>query len=98
MLSEALGWPMEYVIKTHLPKCNALHAPTSYKLDIANPLFMIAIEVDGGSHHARERQAQDRKKEQVLAGLGWTVLRCTNQDVTEHLADCVQMVMSTISR
>jgi len=98
MRAWALGWPMEFVIKTHLPTCNALHVPTSYKLDIANPHFMIAIEVDGGSHRARERQAQDRKKEQVLAGLRWTVLRCTNQDVTEHLADCVQMVLFTISR
>jgi very-short-patch-repair endonuclease len=89
---------MEYVVKTHLPKINPLHVPTSYKLDIANPTSLIAIEVDGTSHAARSRQAQDRKKEQVLAGLGWTVLRCTNQDVMEHLQECVQMVWSITSR
>jgi Protein of unknown function (DUF559) len=94
LLAEALGWPMEYVIKTHLPKINPMHVPTSYKLDIANPTCLIAIEVDGMSHTARSRQEQDRKKEQVLAGLGWTVLRFTNQEVMEHVQECVQMVRS----
>jgi hypothetical protein len=68
VLAEALGWPMEYVVKTHLPKINPMHVPTSYKLDIANPARLIAIEVDGMSHVAFSRQSQDRKKEQVLAG------------------------------
>ncbi len=98
MLAEALGWQIEYVVKTHQPKINPLHVPTSYKLDIANPERMIAIEVDGLSHGALSRQAQDRKKEQVLAGLGWTVLRFTNREVMERLADCVRTVQSTISR
>jgi hypothetical protein len=94
LLAEALGWPVEYVVKTHLPKSNPMHVPTSYKLDIANPTCLIAIEVDGTSHVTLSRQAQDRKKEQVLAGLGWTVLRFTNQEVMEHLQECVQMVRS----
>jgi Protein of unknown function (DUF559) len=98
LLAEALGWPMEYVVKTHLPKSNPMHVPTSYKIDIANPTHLIAIEVDGMSHTARSRQAQDRKKEQVLAGLGWTVLRFANQEVMEHLQECVQMVRSITSR
>jgi hypothetical protein len=68
LLAEALGWPMEYVVKTHLPKTNPMHVPTSYKIDLANPTHLIAIEVDGMSHTARNRQAQDQKKEQVLAG------------------------------
>jgi hypothetical protein len=94
LLAESLGWPMEYVVKTHLPKINALHVPTSYKLDIANPTCLIAIEVDGTSHVTLSRQAQDRKKEQVLAGLGWTIVRFTNKEVMEHLQECVQMVWS----
>ncbi len=98
MLAEALGWPMEYVIRTQLPKNNTLHAATNYKVDIANAALMIAIEVDGGSHRSQARRTQDRKKEQVLSGLGWTVLRFTNQEVMEHLAECVLTVMSTISR
>jgi hypothetical protein len=72
--------------------------PNHYKLDLASPALMLGVEVDGFSHAARSRQAQDRKKEHWLGEHGWRVLRFTNQEVTEHLADCVQTVMSTISR
>jgi very-short-patch-repair endonuclease len=95
-LAQALGWQMEYVVKTHVPKINPQHLPTSYKLDLADPIFKIAIEVDGKSHLQLERKAQDRKKEQVLNGFGWTILRFTNQEVMEHLQECVQTVQSTI--
>jgi hypothetical protein len=96
LLAETLGWSMEYVVKTHAPKGNPDHIPTNYKLDIANPSLKLAIEVDGMSHTSMSRQAQDRKKEQMLTGFGWTVLRFTNQEVMEHLPDCVQIVQSTI--
>jgi very-short-patch-repair endonuclease len=98
ILAEALGWQMEYVIKTHLPKNNALHAATNYKVDIANPTLMIAIEVDGRSHQTLARKSQDRKKEQLLSGLGWRILRFTNQEILDHLHECVQTVTSTISK
>ena len=41
---------------------------------------------------------QDKKKEFCLNTLGWRVLRFGNKQVTEHLEDCVQMVLSTISK
>lgn len=53
--------------------------PTCYKLDLANVGRRIAIEVDGNTHHARKDQ--DRKKEDKLASLGWTVLRFWNRDI-----------------
>ena len=45
----------------------------------------------------KKRQEQDKKKTDFLTGLGWKVLRFKNKQVMEHLTDCVQMVMSTIS-
>ncbi|WP_420795881.1 endonuclease domain-containing protein [Ktedonobacter racemifer] len=98
MLAEALHWQMEYVIKTGHPRKNPFHYPTSYKIDIANPLLKIAIEVDGASHSTLARQAQDVKKTQFLTGQKWAVLRFTNLEVMEHLEDCVKTVMSTISK
>lgn len=100
LLAEALGqdWQMEYAVKTHVPKINPEHIPTSYKLDLANPSLMLAIEIDGMSHTSLIRKAQDCKKEQVLCGFGWTVLRVTNQEVIDQLQGCVQMVQSTILR
>lgn len=90
MLAESLGWRTEYIVRTGMPRGQGY--PTHYKLDIADPESMIAIEVDGGSHCSLKRQAQDKKKENFLAGLGWKVLRFKNQEVMENLA----MITSTI--
>lgn len=55
--------------------------PTSYKLDLADPARKVGVEVDGHSH--RSRRALDRKKDEKLASLGWTVLRIWNADVLD---------------
>lgn len=95
-LAGALSWPTEVVVRTRMPRGSGY--PTCYKLDIANRRLKVAIEVDGGSHCSRERQEQDRRKDLFLSGRGWTVLRFSNQEVTEHLADCVRTVLSTTLR
>jgi len=95
-LATALGWPMEVAVRTGMPRGSGY--PTCYKLDIADPTSKVGIEVDGASHGLLARKAQDAKKERFLAGLGWTVLRFSNQDVTERLAACVQTVRSTTSK
>lgn len=95
-LAETLEVYAEYPIPTRMGKGSGY--PTCYKVDIAVPSEMIAIEVDGNSHDALDRQAQDKKKTEFLSGLGWKVLRFRNKQVMEHLPDCVKMVMSTISK
>lgn len=95
LLAVALGWPTEHAVPTGMRFLKIGH-PTCYKIDIANPILKVAIEVDGRSHHSRK--AQDARKTSFLESLGWTVLRFSNQEVTEHLEDCVQMVLSTISK
>jgi hypothetical protein len=87
---------VEYPIPTKVARDSGY--PTCYKVDIALVEPMIAIEIDGSSHCSLKRQEQDRKKEQFLNGLGWTVLRFKNQQVMEHSEDCVQTVMCTISK
>jgi very-short-patch-repair endonuclease len=68
-----------YVIPTHQKRGSGY--PTHYKADFANPTKMIVVEVDGNSHNSLIRQAQDKKKEAFLKGLGWTVLRVSNKTV-----------------
>src|SRR3972149_6943561 len=84
LLAEALGWPTEVILRT-----GHGYQPHHYKLDIASRALKIAIEVDGDSHHARERQAQDARKDTFLRGRGWTVLRFSIQAVMENLSACV---------
>jgi very-short-patch-repair endonuclease len=72
--------------------------PNCYKIDMADTGLKLAIEVDGGSHGSLIVQERDRRKDALLVGSGWTVLRFSNQQVMERLEECVQMVTSTISK
>jgi hypothetical protein len=96
-LAEALGWPMELVIATGRgAKQRGLS--THYKIDLADVASRLAIEIDGASHAALERQAQDEKKDAFLRSIGWSVLRFSNEAVMERLEECVRTVVSTTSR
>jgi hypothetical protein len=94
VLSEALGWPTEIIVSTGKGS-RKKGLPTHYKIDIANPTTKIAIEVDGASHQAFVVQRRDQRKTEFLRGIGWTVLRFSNQAVMDDTAACVQMVLST---
>lgn len=96
LLSEALGWPMEVPVATGQPKGSGY--PSVYKLDVGEPGLKIGVEVDGRSHCALARQAEDRKKQHFLSGVGWTVLRFSNEQVLTDLETCVQTVWSTTSK
>lgn len=72
------SWQLEYAISTG-PKTEGI--PTHYKIDIANPVLKVAIEVDGGSHNSPVRRAMDKRKDTKLKQLGWKVLRFLNKDI-----------------
>ncbi len=69
-------WMPEYAEKTHLKSKDGY--PHHYKIDLANPVMKIAVELDGFSHCAATRQVQDVKKDTLLRQLGWKVLRLPN--------------------
>lgn len=81
-LMEVLGmaWEAEYAVRLGPAKDGY---PTNYKVDLANPETMIAIEVDGNSHLSR--RALDAKKDAKLASLGWTVLRFWNREILDWI-------------
>ncbi|MGE2688366.1 DUF559 domain-containing protein [Mycolicibacterium pulveris] len=58
-----------------------------FKVDVAFPDLKIAIEVDGWAFHSdSEVFVKDRQRQNVIALLGWQVLRFTWLDLTEHPA------------
>lgn len=91
------GAVAEFVVRTGAWR-GARGLPNHFKIDVALPARMIAVEIDGASHSALERQAQDARKEAFLSAHGWTVLRFSNRDVMERLAACVATVTSTTSK
>jgi hypothetical protein len=84
------GWFGEHVVCTG--KCKGY--PNHYKIDIANPELMVAIEVDGLSHQALSVKAKDKKKQEKLESLGWKVLRVSNKEVLNTLDTVIQKVSS----
>jgi hypothetical protein len=94
----ATGLPMEHSIATSAAKGVFQSLPNHYKVDLADPVRMLAIEVDGRTHQTKKWKFLDKRKTEVLNFLGWSVLRFTNEEVTKNLAGCVRMVESTISK
>jgi very-short-patch-repair endonuclease len=90
---------MEYVIPTAEVKHLFPSLPNHYKVDLADPERKLAIEVDGNSHKTKKWKFLDRRKESVLAALGWSVLRFWNQEILEDIDRVVGIIQSfTISK
>src|SRR5574341_958378 len=90
------GWELGYVVKTL--RRPAQGYPHHYKLDLAHPLKMLCIELDGGSHGSKDRQVQDRKKDALLRSLGWKVLRLSNEQARSLFSTCESVSTRRISR
>ncbi|MGI8667063.1 MAG: DUF559 domain-containing protein [Jatrophihabitans sp.] len=65
------------------------------RVDVAFVKLRLAIEVDGFAYHSdRQRFQHDRRRQNTLVGLGWTVLRFTWHDIVEQ----PERVLATIRR
>ena len=69
------GYIREYPIPTKPVKDKFKNAATANKVDFGNPADKIAIELDGASHHNQVARETDKKKDEILKALGWTVIR-----------------------
>jgi very-short-patch-repair endonuclease len=67
-----------------------------YIVDFAAPSVKLAVEVDGG-YHAQRRKA-DARRDRVLAGLGWRVVRVEAESVEKRLAEVVAELAEAVRR
>lgn len=93
LVSAALGWPTEYVVAVPAMTDGR---PSHYKIDVAEPVLKVAVEIDGEGHKAKRVQDADRRKTAFLTEQGWTVLRFTNREVLTNLPQVLNTVMSSI--
>ncbi len=63
-----------------------------YRLDIAYPHLMLAIEVDGSQHEDPEHQVSDAARDGALEALGWTVVRVRSKSLATDLARAIATV------
>jgi len=62
-------------------------------VDFACDRLRLVIEVDGGVHSREDVRLKDARRQEVIEGLGWTVLRFTNDEVlleVERLSEAVR--------
>ncbi len=64
----------------HVVTMNDGLMPAHYKIDVAWPDLMIALELDGSSHSRRDRKDADVRKDARLKSLRWQVIRVKNAD------------------
>lgn len=99
LLHQALGqpWQLQLAIPTKKPRRTGY--PTCYKVDVGNQKLKIAVEVDGVGHLSAKQKEKDRKKDTLLASLGWLVLRFPNQKIDNDLTEVLKTIhSSTASR
>lgn len=96
-VSKELGLPMEYVILTAPVSGQFTSLPRHYKVDLAHPESMTAIEIDGKTHKTKRWKFLDRRKTEVLNALGWSVLRFWNEEVTGSFQMVLEQIRASIA-
>ncbi|MGW0161266.1 type IV toxin-antitoxin system AbiEi family antitoxin domain-containing protein [Mycobacterium sp. NPDC003323] len=69
-----------------------------YKVDVAFPGLMVAIEADGWAFHSDpDKFVKDRRRQNYLVLNGWTVLRFTWLDLVEYPERVIAVILAAIS-
>lgn len=63
-----------------------------YRLDLAFPGLMIAVEVDGSQHEEGPAKKDDLRRQAALEEAGWTVLRIRSRTFTADLLRAIETV------
>lgn len=74
------------LVKTQVP-CG------KYRIDLALPVYQIAIECDGKAYHSTDKQkAHDKRKNAYLKANGWKVLRFTGKRIYSDLNGVIRRI------
>jgi hypothetical protein len=99
LLVDLTGLSIEYVIPTKsVADQFSERLPSCYKVDLADPIRRLAIEIDGATHRTVLGRERDARKTMVLTALGWSVLRFSNAEVLNDLARVAAIIVSTTSK
>jgi len=69
-----------------------------YIVDFYAPSLRLAIELDGGQHHERDKLRYDAHRTERLQRQGVTLLRYTNLDVSQRLQDVLSDIELAVVR
>jgi very-short-patch-repair endonuclease len=83
------GWYPQFWVSP----LGAMPGMVFFMIDVADPVAMVAVEVDGPSHCGKRRQ-RDLDRQRWLEFTGWTVFRFTNKEVRSSLTSVVVKIRS----
>lgn len=70
-----------------------------YRIDLAFPEYLLAIECDGKEWHSSSRQRnRDAEKDKFLGENGWRIIRITGSDIYRSADDIVKELIGGRSR
>jgi hypothetical protein len=92
ILADATRYVPEYPVRTGNPRWRCA------LLDLANTDLKIAVELDGPSHSTRLQKSRDARKVPMLAALGWTTIRFSNEQVRSDLDGVLRSIRECESR
>ncbi|MGH3669978.1 MAG: endonuclease domain-containing protein, partial [Pseudonocardiaceae bacterium] len=74
------------------------HRVQDYRIDLAFPPQRVAIEVDGWAWHvSTDRFIDDRRRQNALVNLQWTVLRFTWHDLVARPDDVIEEIRTALA-
>ena len=70
--------------------------PRTFKFRRQHIIGDFIIEVDGGYHQELQQEYDDRLRTESLNRMGFTVIRFTNEQVTEHLQEVIKEIKNIL--
>jgi very-short-patch-repair endonuclease len=69
----------------------------AFRLDLAWPTVMVAVEYDGVDHHSDEHRAKDDWRRRLLRQAGWTIIVVRKDDLRGRV-DIISLVTRALSQ
>lgn len=72
------------------------HGIGGYIADFYCPEYKLVIELDGDSHYQDDSGNYDQARDEFMQGLGLSVLRFSNRDITENLSGVLTVICASL--
>jgi very-short-patch-repair endonuclease len=96
--TERLMWSFLRAKRFEGFKFRRQHPVAAYVLDFYCGKFKLCIELDGGQHHTPEGIEKDQRRDEVLRGLGVTVLRFEDRAFFKNRESVMGMIWEELMR
>lgn len=83
-----------------IPQIHVEYDGQSYFLDLADPLWQVALEYNGGWHYTSEQREKDSHRKNALKSAGWDVLEVTSKTLQNPNSwnNLIQQINSSLRR